>query len=573
MNKFDYNKYLGLRNYYSRVVSIISSIRLVIFVIMVVCFFVSSSYFYFMYVGMLLLILFIIFVFVHDKYYKCLDYYNKYIVILDEYKDRINGNWKKFEDNGIEYNNNLFSDLGIVGDNSLFQYISICKTKGSRDKLIRRLSNKKVSNSEILSSQKVVLELRDKIDFVVDYQVNMFEFRDKDIDFDDGYGYLCKGVGNKYLDLFVGIFFSFISLLLLLLGYLKLVSYNYFYGMFIFNFLINYMYSFIYRDEFEGISYVSSLYSKLNNVYKSVLGNRFDCDKLRKMYVDIDKSYGMVKRLEFIDNLNNLKNNILSSFIFNGLFCINIIVMFLYSKYQDNNVNVLKRGISSIEDISVYVSLASIGIVNDYVCIPDISDSVGISFKNIRHPLIGTKCVGNDFSGGCGVNIITGSNMGGKTTFIRTVGINLILFNAGTFVCADSFRSCYFKMFTSISVSDDISKGISTFYGELLRINDAIRYNDGNRLILVDEIFKGTNYNDRIYGAVNVIKRLNDKKTVMFVTTHDFELCDMDDENINNYYFKEYYEGDNIRFDYKMREGKCTSTNAKYLMKRLNIID
>ena len=73
--------------------------------------------------------------------------------------------------------------------------------------------------------------------------------------------------------------------------------------------------------------------------------------------------------------------------------------------------------------------------------------------------------------------------------------------------------------------------------------------------------------------AINVIKKLNDQKTVLFITTHDFELCDIKIKNLYNYYVKEYYDGDNICFDYKIRRGKCESTNAKYLMKKLNIVD
>ena len=90
-------------------------------------------------------------------------------------------------------------------------------------------------------------------------------------------------------------------------------------------------------------------------------------------------------------------------------------------------------------------------------------------------------------------------------------------------------------------------------------------------LVLIDEIFKGTNYSDRMYGAKEVVNKLNNKKTIAFITTHDFELCDSD--NVSNYHVREEYEGDKIIFDYKIREGKSTSTNAKYLMKKLGIID
>ena len=199
-------------------------------------------------------------------------------------------------------------------------------------------------------------------------------------------------------------------------------------------------------------------------------------------------------------------------------------------------------------------------------------EKVSIEFKEIKHPLLEENiCVANDFESDACVNIITGSNMGGKTSFLRTVGINLILMNAGTFTCATSFSSAYFKIFTSMRINDDIEKGISTFYGELLRIKEALSYLEkGNMIVLIDEIFKGTNYQDRIYGAKKVIQRLQNKQVITLLTTHDFELCD--EKNIKNYHVKEYYEGDKIQFDYKIRPGKCRSTNAKYLMEKLNII-
>ena len=143
---------------------------------------------------------------------------------------------------------------------------------------------------------------------------------------------------------------------------------------------------------------------------------------------------------------------------------------------------------------------------------------------------------------------------------------------AGGFVCAKSFSASYFKIFTSMRIADNIEKGISTFYGELLRIQGMVQYvNEGNMLVLIDEIFKGTNYQDRMYGAREVIRKLNTKNTIAFITTHDLELCE--ESGIRNYHVKEDYEGDKIIFDYKIRTGKVKSTNAKYLMKKLGIID
>ena len=574
MNKFNYDKYLLMRNETKSIVNKISFFRLLIFLFIIISFILGARVEVFNIIGGIFIFVFIILIFIHDRYYKRLNYYEKYLNVLEQYKDRDNGNWKKFKDIGEEYSSELFMDLNIVGDNSLFQYLSVCKTKGGRDVLIDKLSNKKINHRELLKNQEAIKELASNVDFDVNFLVAMSCFDGKLIDLKDNFSLLDKKIGNKYFDIVVGLLFASLCIIFLLLGLFNVISYNYFMGIFIFNFLINFMYEFIFHDDFSNIDKISSDYYKLNDVYKVIVNTKFTSSKLNSISKDISIDIDKIKYLFFINDLNNLKNNILSSSIFNGLFCINIVVMFMYSLFLKKDVNTLKVGIADIEEMEALISLAGIGILKKNVCMPVLVNDVELDFKNIEHPLISSgKVVGNDFSNTAGVNIITGSNMGGKTTFIRTVGINLILMNAGTFVCSTSFRSCYFRIFTSISVNDDIDKGISTFYGELLRMKKAIDFHGGNRLVLVDEIFKGTNYNDRIYGAMNVIEKLDDSKTMLFVTTHDFELCDYKIKNLRNYYFKEYYEGDSIKFDYKLREGKCESTNAKYLMKKLNIID
>lgn len=574
MQKFEYKKFINLSDKYKDKVNKISTARMVVFIFMIIFFVLGSKNDFFNLIGILFTFLFVILIFIHDKYYKLLDYYNKYIVILEQYKARIDGNWRIFSDTGDDFGNDMLFDLDIVGKNSLFQYLSVCKTLGGRIKLVEKLSNKKISTKKIVSNQNAIEELCNDVNFDIDFQINMLNYGNKKINLEDYFEYLDNNVGKRYVDFVIGIIFCFLCLLMLLLGYLKIISYNYFYGLFIFNFLINFMYSYIYRKDFERISCVSDNYSNLNSIYACIIKRNFNSALLKKLQFDVIDSNDCIEKLVRINNLNNLKNNTLSSFIFNGFFCINILVMFIYSKFQENNISNLKKGIVAVEELESYISLAGIGLTKNEIFMPNIDDDIYLEFSQLKHPLLEEdKCVGNDFNGKNGVNIITGSNMGGKTSFLRTIGINLILMNAGTYVCAKSFKGCYLKIFTSMRVSDDIDKGISTFYGELLRIKQAMDYENGNRIILVDEIFKGTNYNDRIYGAVNVIKKLNDDKTILFITTHDFELCDVETNNLENYYVKEHYEGDNIKFDYKIRHGKCDSTNAKFLMKKLGIID
>lgn len=172
--------------------------------------------------------------------------------------------------------------------------------------------------------------------------------------------------------------------------------------------------------------------------------------------------------------------------------------------------------------------------------------------------------------------VITGSNMSGKTTLLRTIGINLVLAYAGSPVCAKEFNCSIMDIFTSMRVKDDISTGVSTFYAELIRIKMIIEHvkKQSPMIFLIDEIFRGTNSNDRISGAKNIISNLYKEWIIGLISTHDFELCEMENEkhiNVKNYHFSEYYENNKIIFDYKLKQGRCNTTNAKYLMRLVGV--
>ena len=464
----------------------------------------------------------------------------------------------------------FLEDLDIMGDNSLFQYLSICKTIGGRKCFANKLSNIKFSKKKLMEEQEVIEELSNNIHFDINFQVALARYDKKNIDLGESVQVLESYVQSKFIDMVIALICSVLCIVLLLLGLFNVISINYFYGIFIFNYLISFMYGYIFRSDFVVMEDAIKNYGGLREIFLVVINNKFYSIKLNKIRDDMVRGMDSVKVLSKLDNMNSIKSNILANFIGNGLFCFNIMLMYSFSRFLSMSLDGLKEGIRDVEELEGCISVANLGIVSNSKCMPVISDNIEIKMVNVKHPLL-DNAIGNDFSSSTGVNIITGSNMGGKTSFLRTVGINLILMSAGGYVCADEFSSNYFKIFTSMRIKDDTMNGISTFYGELLRIRDAINYVDkGNMLVLVDEIFKGTNYQDRIFGAQEVIKRLNTDKTISLITTHDFELCDS--SNVRNYHVKEYYEGDKIKFDYKIRSGKCNSTNARYLMGKLGII-
>ncbi len=576
--KLNYDFYKKQEKKYKEYVEFIASIRMIVFIGLIVSFIGKYYYLPKVLTGLFIffLISFIILVIVHDYFYKKYNYYSKYVTILDTYLARDNGTWKNFSDNGLDLLSNQSSylkDLDILGDCSLFQYLTICKTIGGRERLLKKLSNQKLTSTKLKLDQEMIEELVNKCNFVVDFQVALSFYEKKDINLSKDFSCLEKDINSRTIDLFIGIICSLLCIIFLILGFFHIIRFQYFYAMFLFNFILSFLYSLIFQKEFETITHAIHSFSGMQTIMSRITCETFTSKKMNEIQKDIEAGKESISRLGKIDTLNSLKNNFLSNFILNGFFCINLLLLHQFCMLLSNNFTKIKKSIDAIEELEAMISLANLGIVKNEKCMPVMCEEVKISFEAIKHPLLEEKeCVENDFSTLAGVQIITGSNMGGKTSFLRTVGINIILMNAGSYVCAKSFQASYFKIFTSMRIEDDLGKCISTFYGELLRIKEAISYIDkGNMLVLIDEIFKGTNYQDRMYGAKEVIKRLNTKMTVTFITTHDFELCD--EANVINYHVKEYYEGNHIFFDYKIRNGKSTSTNAKYLMKKLGIIE
>jgi hypothetical protein len=194
---------------------------------------------------------------------------------------------------------------------------------------------------------------------------------------------------------------------------------------------------------------------------------------------------------------------------------------------------------------------------------------------DLGHPLIAQpQRVGNDLHlEGLGqILLITGSNMSGKSTFLRTVGVNLCLAQAGAPVCASSFRSSWVRLVCCIRVDDSVASGLSFFYAEVKRLRallDAAR--DGALppvLFLIDEIFKGTNNRERLTGSRAFIKDLAQRNAFGLLTTHDLELTDLDRTipTLRNAHFQETVAAGALQFDYKLRAGSCPTTNALRIM-------
>lgn len=204
---------------------------------------------------------------------------------------------------------------------------------------------------------------------------------------------------------------------------------------------------------------------------------------------------------------------------------------------------------------------------------PSLTSELVLTGKDLYHPLIPmTSSVANDVD----LNtknrkclLITGSNMSGKSTFLRTLGINLMLMRIGSKVQARQFLSSPFQVLTSLKRVDSLEESLSTFYSEVKNLKD-IRNQCLSHLslYLIDEIFRGTNNRERLIGAQKYIKALLQSESLGLVTTHDLELSQMDQEytNLVNEHFADTIQNDKMVFDYKKKLGPCPSTNALKVM-------
>ncbi len=282
-------------------------------------------------------------------------------------------------------------------------------------------------------------------------------------------------------------------------------------------------------------------------------------DELRSAYKDLDL---ILKRV-------SLTEAPLLHLILNNLFLYDLWVLQKISKWKEKHSVLLEK---SIEDLTLFDSLFSFANLKwmfpDY-CFPEIlseNSKEGISGKGLFHPLIPSDSrVSNplDFIEEQNVVLITGSNMSGKTTYLRTIGVASILSMAGGPVPASKFSLPVLKIHTSMRNEDNLEEGISFFYAEVRRLSEIvkkIRDKNSSHLVLLDEILKGTNTRERSLACKGILKELKKNRTIVFVTSHDLELAKV--EGVILKHFQEEVLDGTMYFDYKIREGLVETSNA-----------
>ncbi len=235
---------------------------------------------------------------------------------------------------------------------------------------------------------------------------------------------------------------------------------------------------------------------------------------------------------------------------------------------------------STLAELESLVSLAAFAYERPEYSFPRMGATSLIKASALGHPLLGTDaCVRNDveIEGPGFAWVVTGSNMSGKSTLLRAIGINVVLANAGAPVCAASFELGSLTVATSMRVADSLADGTSRFFAELKKLERVVslaraskkKVSSGAVLFLLDEILHGTNARERLVGARAIVRELLRHGALGAVSTHDLALGDLASElpgHVRNVHFEEQVSGDVMTFDYRVRDGIVQSSNALRLM-------
>ena len=307
-----------------------------------------------------------------------------------------------------------------------------------------------------------------------------------------------------------------------------------------------------------------------------------DSELLQALQTGTGKAHRAIRRLSQLSAFFDQRLNVLVNIFLNSLILYDLQCMAALEKWKEANKEAFAGWIDAVGSIECLNSLAAFAYNNpDYVYpAPVPGERLLIQAEKMAHPLIAAKeRVTNDFVIGRDnrLVLVTGSNMSGKTTFLRTMGVNVLLAQCGAPVCATSFSFTPLQLLTSLRVSDSLQEHTSYFMAELKKLQQIIHRLHSGRpaLVLIDEILRGTNSEDKTYGSEQFIRKLLRYHCLSLFASHDLSLGKLEEEMpgvISNYCFESVIEEGELHFNYQLEKGVARNRNASFLMHKMEII-
>ncbi|MFR9603845.1 MAG: hypothetical protein SNG02_08285 [Rikenellaceae bacterium] len=495
-----------------------------------------------------------------------------------------------FREDGVTFsglNPQLSGDFDIFGAGSLYQYLNRCVTIRGRSRFAASLVACDVNSNIILERTEAIKELSSKVDFIEKFATVGCDIKESGEEVDNLLKWLETDNSSEIFINVTRYLFPLITLSILLLSILGYTSYSMLSLTFLGSLIVLYANSKKLNKAHALLGRGAKILDKYSDLIK-VIENEDFCSKLlsvqkRKLSTEKESASSSIRTLKSILDRFDYRYNTFVSVVLNGYLLFDYHTYMSLLKWKREHQEVLERWFDAVTQID---SLLGLG-VYAYNCsnrttYADVADvDFKISAQNMRHPLIPSDAsVSNsiEISGRPAVVIITGANMAGKSTFLRTVATNLILGMNGAPVCSESFSFSPIKILSSIKIQDSLMNRESYFYAELLRLSDILEQinDEPQSMIILDEILRGTNTKDKQQGSIGLLRKIIENRGVAIIATHDLTVGKMEDEYpdyVSNYCFEVEIDGDLLSFDYKLKGGISSKLNASLLMRRMGIID
>lgn len=471
-------------------------------------------------------------------------------------------------------------DLDLFGKGSLFQRFNRTCTEPGKDRLAAILATPLTSIDEIEDRQAAVRELSERIDFLQEFQATGLLSPERKEDQQEVMGWLKLPTfvyGNRVLKwMLVGFPILSLSTLIHWIG-----SGNV--ALFVVATLVQWS--------------VVGYYAKRTALFQDYIGNKrfflekfvghfdlldreaFESRLARALNEDSMQARREIARLASRARALDLRLNIFASILLNSTILYDLLCVYRLEQWREQNRDRLGEWFNAVAETDALGSLARFTFNNPAFALPELTKDRVLTAEQLGHPLIpDADRICNDVSlhEKSSIWIVTGANMSGKSTFLRAVGVNVVLALIGSTVCAKKLVCPITKVHTGMRNTDSISEHQSYFYAELKRLQGIMKcLDEGERLlILLDEILKGTNSTDKLAGSEQLIAQLASRQCFALIATHDVSLGPLQDrfDCIQNFHFEAQIEHDELLFDYRLKPGVSTGKNATFLMRKMGII-
>ena len=573
-----------------RKIQLIALGRLLSFIgaVLLTYYIVQVNIFWGLFAGIAALAIFVIFVINYFRFSQAQQVTKNLMHINRQEIGVLRGNFEHF-DSGKEFldaDHSYLKDLELFGNKSLFQFINRTCTYTGKNELASWLAGILQDKIQIKKRQKAVSELKDLVDWRQKYlaigqllDINLYN----DTHLISWAKEANHGVRRLYYQLarwlmpvitIMGIISWTnghlpVSILLLII---------------VFNRFVIWQASKKAKSLYQKVTKQVATLKSYKRLFEHIEGQNFKSDELKQLknelYVHHQPASKVINKLTKIsDSLESGENMLVDLFV-NSVFLWNVHHIIRLEKWHSKHSEYIEKWISIIGKFDAFISLANFNFNNPDYVFPEFNENYILEAEQLGHPLINQESrVCNDIQVDekGKVFIITGANMAGKSTFLRTIGVNMVLGMIGAPVCARSMQFKITQLFTSMNITDSLSENESYFYAEVKRLKQLVdeAMHSSELLVLLDEILTGTNTRDKEEASKAFLERLLSMRVTSLIATHDLSLTNLA-EQYPDKIFNKSFEVDMVNqemyYDYKIRDGVAKNMNALDLLKQMNLI-